>query len=161
VSNLIPVQVSERPEDKFAEFLAMQGHRHTKGRRELVRHIFSYHDHFSPDDLVLDVRRKNIRVSRSTIYRTLALMVEAGLLRKIPLGDRDAYEHDYGYPEHDHLYCTKCKKITEFHNQELMALRERVSQAHHFRASSHRLVISGVCESCMRARATKHKLDLV
>ncbi len=159
--NLKPVPVAERPEEKFAEFLAVQGHRLTKSRIELVQHIFSYHDHFTADDLVLDVERKKIGVSRATIYRTLHLLVEAGLLRKLRFGDHDAYEGDYGYPEHDHLYCTKCGEITEFHNDELTALRERVSRDRGFRAVSHRLVISGLCSNCNRARVTKHKLDLV
>ena len=161
MSNLTPVAVAERPEEKFAEFLAMQGHRLTKSRLELVQHIFSYHDHFTAEDLVLDVERKKIGVSRATIYRTLQLLVKAGLLRKLRFDDRDAYEPDYGYPEHDHLYCTKCGSITEFHTDELSELCERVSREHGFRATSHRFVLSGLCAKCNRARATKHKLDLV
>ena len=139
----------------------MHGHRHTRGRRDLVGHIFSYHEHFTADDLVFDVKRKKIGVSRATIYRTLDLMVEAGLLRKLRFGDRDAYEHDYGYPEHDHLYCTKCKKIVEFHNDELVALRERTAGEHHFRSTAHRFVITGLCEECFQARGSKRKLDFV
>ena len=161
MSTLTPVQVSEPPEDKFAEYLDMHGHRHTKGRRDLVKHIFSYHDHFTADDLVFDVKRRKIGVSRATIYRTLELLVEASLLRKLRFGDRDAYEHDYGYPEHDHLFCTKCNKIVEFHNEELVELRDRMARDHRFHAASHRFVISGMCESCFRAKGTKHKLDFV
>jgi Fur family ferric uptake transcriptional regulator len=161
VSSLTPVSVAEPPEEKFAEYLEMHGHRHTKGRRDLVRHIFSYHDHFTADDLVDDVKRRRIGVSRPSIYRTLALLVEAGMLRKLRFGDRDAYEHDYGYPEHDHLYCTKCKKIVEFHNDELIEIRERLCRENHFRATSHRFVISGLCDSCFQAKGTKRKLDFV
>ena len=161
MSSLTPVAVSEPPEEKFAEYLEMHGHRHTKGRRDLVRHIFSYHDHFTADDLVDDVKRRKIVVSRPSIYRTLALLVEAGMLRKLRFGDRDAYEHDYGYPEHDHLYCTKCKKIVEFHNEELIALRERLCRENYFRATSHRFVISGLCDACFQAKGKKRMLDLV
>jgi Fur family ferric uptake transcriptional regulator len=161
LSSLSPVRMSEPPEGKFAEFLAMRGQRLTQSRLKLVQHIFSYHDHFTADDLVLDASRQGIGVSRATVYRTLDRLVEAGMLRKFPIGDRDVYEHDYGYPEHDHLYCTKCKKIIEFHNDELIELRDRLSRAHHFRANSHRFVISGLCESCLRAGGSKHKLDLV
>ena len=159
VANLTPVQVAEAPEQKFAEYLELRGQRLTRDRVELVRHVFSYHDHFTADDLEADLKSKGI--SRATIYRNLPLLVEAGLLRKLRFGERDAYEHDYGYPEHDHLYCTKCKKIVEFHNEELVELRDRVSREHNFRAASHRFVISGLCESCFRAKGTKHKLDFV
>ncbi len=161
MASLTPIQVAEPPEEKFSEYLMMHGHRHTRGRRDLVQHIFSYHDHFTADDLVFDVKQKKIVVSRATIYRTLELLVESGLLRKLRFADRDAYEHDYGYPEHDHLYCTKCNKIVEFHNEELVALRERVSREQHFRATAHRFVITGLCESCFRAKGAKHKLDFV
>lgn len=161
MAKLPSVQVSERPDEKFEEFLEMHGHRKTKGRRELVRHIFSYHDHFTAEDLVLDVERRKIRVSRSSIYRTLSLLVEAGLLRKLRFGDRDAYEHDYGYPEHDHLYCTKCGKILEFYAGELEQLRDRVAREHRFRATSHRFIIAGLCDSCSRSSAAVRKLDFV
>jgi len=161
VSSLTPVQAAEPPAEKFAEYLEFHGHRLTKPRRELVQHVFSYHDHFTADDLVADVRQKRIRVSRATIYRTLDLLLEAGMLRKIRFGDRDAYEHDYGYPDHDHLYCTKCKKIIEFHNDELVELRERVAREQAFRGTSHRFVISGLCESCFRAKGSKSRLDFV
>jgi Fur family ferric uptake transcriptional regulator len=59
------------------------------------------------------------------------------------------------------LYCTKCKKIVEFHNEELVELRDRMAREHNFRAASHRFVISGLCDSCFRAKGTKHKLDFV
>jgi len=161
VSSLTPIHVAEPAEEKFAEYLELRGLRQTRERRDLVRHIFSYHDHFTADTLEADVRQKKIGVSRPTIYRTLALLVEAGMLRKLRFGDRDAYEHDYGYPEHDHLYCTKCQKIIEFHNEELVELRERLSREHGFQANSHRLVITGLCESCARTKTTNRKLDFV
>lgn len=161
VSGLTPLPMSESPERKFSEFLQVHGHRITKDRIALASHIFSHHEHFTPDDLVLDVNQRKMGISRATIYRTLDLLVEAGLLRKLRFGDRDAYEHEYGYPEHDHLYCTQCKKIVEFHNTELVELCERVSRANQFRATSHRFVITGLCDSCFRSKGTKHKLDFV
>ena len=161
MSNLTPVSVAEPPEEKFNEFLVMHGKRHTKGREELVRFIFSSHHHFTADELEVEVRTHKIGVTRATIYRTLTLLVEAGLLRKLRFGDRDAYEHDYGYPEHDHLYCTKCKKIVEFHNEELIELRDRVAREHNFRPTTHRFVITGLCDSCMRTTGTKRRLDFV
>lgn len=161
MSTLSPVAVAEAPEEKFREFLEMHGHRITKTRMSLAQHIFSHHDHFTPDDLIVDVKQRKMGIGRATVYRTLDLLVDAGMLRKLRFGDRDAYEHDYGYPEHDHLFCTKCNKIVEFHNSELVELCERLSREHHFRATSHRFVIMGLCDDCFRAKGTKHKLDLV
>jgi len=137
-----------RPEEKFAEYLRRKRHRNTRARRELVRHIFSYRGHFTAEELVSDVERHKIRVSRATVYRTLALLVEAGLLRKIRFGNADAYEHDYGIPAHDHLYCTECGKILEFQVSELDRLLARVARRHNFSISSHRLIVTGLCKEC-------------
>ena len=63
----------------------------------------------------------------------MRLLVEAGLLRELRLTNRTAYEHDYGYPSHDHLHCTECNTIVEFRNDEVRKLREAVSLEHGFR----------------------------
>ena len=70
MASLPNVQVTEKPGEKFAEFLSLKGKRYTKSHRALVEHIFSYHDHFTADDLVRDVREKN-GASRATIYRRI------------------------------------------------------------------------------------------
>ncbi|MCA1685934.1 MAG: transcriptional repressor [Planctomycetia bacterium] len=101
------------------------------------------------------------RVSRATVYRTLRLLVEANLLRELRLTNRSAYEHDYGYPSHDHLHCTECNSVVEFRNDEIRRLREAVSLEHGFRAGGHRFVITGICPACNRARSPRRRLDLI
>jgi Fur family ferric uptake transcriptional regulator len=101
------------------------------------------------------------RVSRPTVYRTLAEMVEAGLLREMKLGGRSVYEHDYGYPQHDHLHCQDCNKLIEFSSEELIAIRDAVAREHQFRVTGHRLIVSGLCADCRTARQRKRRLDLV
>src|SRR5919112_4513530 len=131
---LAPLAVSELPEEKFREFLEIRGEKLTEPRKILVRHIFSTHKHFDADELVADLRAAGRQVSRSTVYRTLRLLVDAGLLRELRLTNRTAYEHDYGYASHDHLHCTECKTIVEFRNDEVRRLCEAVSLQHGFRA---------------------------
>src|SRR5690606_31513057 len=104
-ADLAPFQVSESPEEKFREFLEIRGEKLTEPRRVLVNQSFNTHKHFDADELVADPRESGRRVSRSTVYRTLRLMVEAGLLRELRLTNRSAYEHNYGYPSHDHMHC--------------------------------------------------------
>jgi Fur family ferric uptake transcriptional regulator len=158
---LIPVEVSGSPEEKFREFLEIREEKLTEPRRILVRHIFDSHKHFDADELVADLRTAGRRVSRSTVYRTLRLLVEAGLLRELRLTNRTAYEHDYGYPSHDHLHCTECNRIVEFRNDEIRQLSEAVSREHGFRPVGHRFVITGVCPTCVRARSRRRRLDLI
>jgi Fur family ferric uptake transcriptional regulator len=152
---------SERPEAKFREFLEIRGEKLTEPRRILVRHIFDSHKHFDADELVADLRAAGRQVSRSTVYRTLRLLVEAGLLRELRLTNRTAYEHDYGYPSHDHLHCTECNKVVEFNNDEIRRLRDAISHEHGFRPSGHRFIITGVCPACSRSRSPRRRLDLI
>jgi Fur family ferric uptake transcriptional regulator len=101
-------------------------------------------------------------VSRPTVYRTLNELVDAGLLRRMNLGGRAVYEHDYGYPQHDHLHCTICDQLIEFQSDELQRIREAVGREHRFRVTGHRLIVSGVCQDCSSKRHRRQSpLDLV
>ena len=77
-------------------------------------------------------------------------LVDAGLLRQMNLGGRAVYEHDYGYPRHDHLHCQKCNRLIEFRSEAFERLRDAVAQEHNFRVTGHRLIIAGICEECSR-----------
>ena len=159
---LEPLDLAARPVDKFREFLEIRGEKLTEPRRILVGQIFDSHKHFDADELVADLRAAGRRVSRSTVYRTLRLLVEAGLLRELRLTNRTAYEHDYGYPSHDHLHCTECNAVVEFRDDEIRRLRESISLGHGFRPSGHRFIITGTCPACSRARARpRRRLDLI
>ena len=148
-------------EEKFREFLEIRGEKLTEPRRVLVRHIFDNHKHFDADELVADLRAAGRQVSRATVYRTLRLLVEASLLRELRLTNRTAYEHDFGYPSHDHLHCTECNRVIEFRNDEIRRLRELISMEEGFRATGHRFIISGVCKACSRASSPRRRLDLI
>ncbi|TWT78016.1 Ferric uptake regulation protein [Posidoniimonas polymericola] len=158
------VQVASSPQERFDEYLQSKGKRTTQQRRALVECVFEEHDHFDADELLEMISRhaEGAGVSRATVYRTLDELVEAGLLRKMDLGGRAVYEHDYGYPQHDHLYCQLCRKLIEFRSEELMAIRDAVAAKHSFRVTGHRLIVSGVCEECSHKRHRRHSpLDLI
>lgn len=158
------VEVSSSPQERFDEYLQSRGMRNTEQRRVILDVVFSGHDHFDADSLLDKLPRKGTQgyVSRPTVYRTLAEFVDAGLLRKIDLEGRAVYEHDYGYPEHDHMYCEKCERLIEFQNKELRAMLSEVAADHRFHIKGHRLIIQGVCEDCRRQRRrVKRKVDLI
>jgi Fur family ferric uptake transcriptional regulator len=152
--------VSQSPEEKFREYLASRPtpQRFTEQQRELLAHVFSRHKHFDAKELIEELKAAKKNVSRATVYRTLTSLVEAGLLRRIELGDRTVFDHDYGYPAHDHLVCEKCNSMEEFQSAELEALLEKIAAENQFRAEGHTLVIRGVCAACNAARAAKHRL---
>src|SRR5271157_1547120 len=122
------VEVSQSPEDKFREFLASRPRpqRYTEQQRDMVRYIFSQHNHFDADQLIEDMKRAGLPVSRATVYRTLNKLVDAGLLRRLDVGPRMFYEHDYGYPQHEHLYCQQCHKMIEFQNPAIDSILREV-----------------------------------
>ncbi len=153
------------PIDKFREFLLTKGERLTRERSIIVEEVFAHHEHFDADALVARVTadKSGRRVSRATVYRTLKLLEEAGLLRKVarPNGS-EVYEHDYGYPQHDHLICAKCGELIEFTNEAISAVVDQVCAEHGFIKSGHRLEVYGTCAKCNAPPQRRHrKLDLV
>ena len=148
------VKVSSSPQERFREYLRSRGKRITDQRQALVDYIYQRHDHFDAEDLIFNIgqKRSKIRVSRPTVYRTLNELVEAGLLRKMALGGRAVYEHDYGYPQHDHLHCTICDELIEFQITDLSKLCEAVGGEHNFQVTGHRLIVTGICERCANQR---------
>lgn len=159
------VPVASTPSERFEEYLQSRGMRNTKPRKILVEQVFSSHDHFDADELMDRLPRKGNDgyVSRSTVYRLLAEFVEAGLLRTIELDGRTVYEHDYGYPQHDHLYCNSCHQLIEFQSDEIIRLRDELASKNNFRVDGHRLIINGECEACIKAKRkrVRRKVDLI
>jgi Fur family transcriptional regulator, ferric uptake regulator len=161
--SLPAVRVTQSPLEKFREFLASRPtpQRFTDQQRDLVEHVFARHSHFDADQLVKDLDEARLNVSRATVYRTLSKLVDAGMLRKLEIGTKTFYEHDYGYPQHEHLVCGTCGKMIEFQHPAIEAAIEEICGQHQFQSVGHTLVIRGTCVDCNRARAAKRRLDLI
>ncbi|TWU57420.1 Ferric uptake regulation protein [Rubripirellula reticaptiva] len=161
--SLQPLSVSLSPQERFEEYLQTRGLRQTSQRKFLIDAVFSEHDHFDADELIdrLPRRGQENYVSSATVYRTLREFVDAGLLKSFQLDGRTVYELDYGYPAHDHLYCTRCRKLIEFQSEPLVQIRDEVAAEMGFRVSGHRMIVQGVCKDCGKARRKKRKQDLV
>ena len=158
------IPVASSPQQRFDEYLQSRGMRNTEQRRILLAFVCESQEHFDADQLIEQLPRKGDKdyVSRPTVYRTLAEFVDAGLLRKFELDGRSVYELDYGYPQHDHLYCNECEKLIEFQSPELIELRDSVAEQHQFRNSGHLLIITGVCEACQQSRRrVRRRVDLI
>ncbi len=163
-NSLHPIQVALTPRQRFDEYLQSRGMRNTEQRRNLIDRVFSQHDHFDADQLIERLPRKGQKghVSRPTVYRTLAEFVDAGLLRKFDVGGRTLYEHDYGYPQHEHLFCSSCEKLIEFQSAELNDIRDDVARRYGFTVRSHRFIIVGTCDQCRTKRQrVKRPVDLI
>lgn len=158
--DLEPLGVSIAPVEKYREFLAATGQRMTRERSIIVEEIFSSHEHFDAEQLIERLARRGDarRVSRSTIYRALESLEEAGLIRKVARQDnREIYEHDYGYPQHDHLICRRCGTLIEFYNEAINGVLDEIARRHGFRIEGHRLEVSGLCNACSRPPESRPK----
>ena len=160
---LQPLVVSSSPQERFEEYLQTRGLRQTNQRKFLIDAVFQEHDHFDAAELIDRLPRRGQKnyVSAATVHRTLREFVDAGLLKSFQLDGRTVYELDYGYPQHDHLYCTRCRQLFEFQSDALMELRDEVAAEQGFRVSGHRMIIQGVCRDCTKSRRKKRKQDLV
>jgi Fur family ferric uptake transcriptional regulator len=138
----------------FREHLRGAGLRLTRERDRVLTEAFRIEGHFRPEDLLARFRNRGSRISRATIYRTLDLLVETGLVRREGFpGGGTHYERAHkvqGHGHHDHLYCTTCGSIFEFHNEEIERLQENVCAHFDFEPHSHSHQISGLCRECRR-----------
>jgi Fur family transcriptional regulator, ferric uptake regulator len=136
---------------KFSGFLQQQGLKLTSEREALVREIFSIHYHFEADELLFKMKQNSVKISRATVYRTLELLVKSGLVRRVHLGeDHYHYEHVSGHSHHDHLVCTTCGAVIEFHDEELERRQREICERKKFTPTFHNLQILGLCDACRR-----------
>jgi Fur family ferric uptake transcriptional regulator len=86
----------------------------------------------------------------ATVYRTLPLLVESGLIQPTLLsaGERHFYEAAFERPHHDHLICTSCGKVVEFEFEAFEVLQRDVAERYGFRLSAHFHELLGQCADC-------------
>ena len=133
----------------FVDFLKKKDARITQARKIVLTQVFARHDHFCADDLAAELSSGVNHVSRGTVYRTLALMEEAGLVRVIRDNDVHAhYEHTFNHPHHEHMICDNCGQFIEFSDDKIMELISAACDEHGFRERNHRIVVFGTCAAC-------------
>jgi len=133
----------------FREYVKARGLKFTPERQIILEEIFSTHDHFDVENLYDRIKEKGERISRTTVYRTLPLLLDCGLIAEaIRCRDRVFYEHIYGHKHHSHLVCIKCGKIIEFEDDEIEKEKNRICKKYHFKPVEYRFGIRGYCEDC-------------
>lgn len=135
--------------DEFAGRIKDSGARITTARRIVFDDVMRRHDHFRADELAAELAKGQNRVSRGTVYRTLALMVRAGFVRAIRDEDtHQHYEHTFGHSLHEHMICDGCGEFIEFKAPEIsLAIQERCRELG-FNERTHRLTVFGLCARC-------------
>lgn len=135
----------------FVEFLKKKQARITQARKIVLKQVFSRHDHFCADDLASELSSGPDHVSRGTVYRTLALMEEAGFVRVIRDTDVHAhYEHTFKHPNHEHMICDGCGTFIEFADPVLDRLIEQAAAREGFSLRTQRITLFGTCQTCQQ-----------
>jgi len=118
--------------------------------RKIILEIFLKMDpHISIKDLCLDVKKIDPQISQATVYRTMKLFVLAGIASENEFSDdRKLFEISHGKEHHDHMFCTNCKRVAEFHHEPVERLQEEVAREHFFVINSHRMTFFGLCSEC-------------
>ena len=137
----------------FARYLRDQGLPVTQQRTAIAEIVFGSNDHLSVDDIESRARGMGERIGKATIYRTLDLLVRSGLVAEHDFGEGfKRYEHRLSrQPEHEHLICLGCHRVTEFRSRELRKIQDQVVAEFGFRATRHRLEVYGLCAACNEA----------
>lgn len=135
--------------DLFRAYLHQHRLPLTHQREAIAMTLFESEHHLSVDELGEQLRERGEHVGKATIYRTLNLMVEAGLAREHDFGEGfKRYEHQAGEARHDHLVCTSCGKVVRFSRSIVDELQADVAAEAGFIAETRRLEIYGLCEEC-------------
>jgi Fe2+ or Zn2+ uptake regulation protein len=133
------------------ETLRKRGYRLTPQRFMILSVIQEAEEHLSIDQITDRVQKRNPYVSLSTIYRTLELLRELGLVRENHLpGEQPHYEAAEGKAHH-HLVCRNCRAIIHLDNSLLGNLNEQLQEQYHFYNLTLDLVASGYCDSCWKS----------
>lgn len=125
-------------------------------KRDLIVNVFLRQEgHLTADDLVDLIRNEDQRISRATVYRTLAWMEEAGIARKVDFGEgRFRFEHSYRHPRHFHLICKSCNNSMEFLSSDIEQLIEDVAETRGFTLRQAVVQLYGTCTDCTTGRKT-------
>jgi Fur family ferric uptake transcriptional regulator len=137
---------------QLESFLGSKGLRRTRQRDVIVEAAFSTDEHFNADELHDRARRIDRTVSRATVYRTLGLLVESGLLREIDLGrGQTCYDPNFlDKPEHNHLICADCDRVVEFEDDHIAVLEDCITRRLGFTPASKSIRIVAKCDRLAR-----------
>jgi len=137
----------------FRQYLEKKGQRLTKERDTILQEAFSCDGHFDPETLYMDMRKRGMKASRASVYRTLNLLCECGLVEKVSKTEHGTiYEQALGRQHHDHMVCITCGRVIEFYSERLESLQEELCREQDFTGKSHTLEIRGCCGHCEKGK---------
>ena len=146
----------------FSSYLKEHNQRQTPERFMVLKEIYQADGHFDADDIFFNMKDGGTRVSRATVYNTLDLLVECGLVQRHQFGKNQYYyERSYAYQQHDHMICKECGVVIEFCDPRILEIQSLMEKIHDFNVDGHSLHLFGTCkdkEACNRRKESGDKI---
>ncbi len=142
----------EAAHETLSHYLKSKGNlRATPERYAILDAVLQTQGHFDAEGLYYRLISSGMKISKATVYNTLDLLQDAGLVSKYRFAEQTSrYEKAYGRPHHHHLVCLKCGDIIEFVNDRLEGIQAEVCDEKGFRPQSYSLQIFGTCSKCSK-----------
>ncbi len=139
---------NEQATEIFKTYLKQGKNRITPERFEVLDAVLEHEGHFGADDLFIQLKNLKSKVSRATVYNTLELLAQCGLLSKRNFGDNlTRYESNFKKRTHDHLICVNCGKIVEFSDERLNLIPQEITKKLGYDIDSYSFNIFARCKN--------------
>lgn len=149
----------------FRTYLKEKKQRQTPERFMVLEEIYSSDGHYDADDIFFNMKKAGTRVSRATVYNTLELLIECGLVQRQQFGKNQYYyERSFAYQQHDHMICKECGVVIEFCDPRILEIQNMMEKLYNFKVEGHSLHLFGSCMdrvACERRQLSGNKIKSI
>ena len=139
---------------RYKNYIQANKFKSSKRRDLIFGYVSKTSGHFTADHIYREMMKIDPGIGIATVYRTIRLLVECGILSEHTFGEKKGYFelNELNSRHHDHLICTTCGKIIEFQCDLLEDEKKRIANQYQFKIDSHNLEIFGICNTCQQEK---------